>query len=623
MKTDLESLLKPISGDAPAGRLLRGTIAYRKIEAALQEDLSGAAAGGVLIRAKPEECAALAIEALSAETKDLHIAVWLAEALTRLDGFDGLCRALDLIRELIARFWDTVYPLAEDGDEEVRAAPLVRLTGRSFSRTMEQIPVTRDGYTRLDEKILKAIPLRDEIGSDENLAALRRDAEEKKRVLPESFAASLRATGFGFYERMFRDIAAAREAVRRLEEECGRRFTDPYALPQFGSLLALFEPYEELATEMMRQKMPPPEPVPEPVAIEPEPEAVPIAAMAEEPPPVASPPEAPTPPPSQEAPAASREPLSEEDAAQRVFAAARYLRRQNPANPAAFLLTRSWHFGAALARSGIDDADLEPPPPEVRKELWRLHRDQDWNSLLESVETAMELRCSAAWLDLQYYAGAALENLGESYDAARRTVCDLVRQYVTMLPDAPRKQLLDGTPAASPSTARWLESLASAAEAPWDARPAQPDPDTGPKPSDSSEAITGIRTSRPGGSENCPTDAMRLAESGRIAEALKAFYEGQQPEDTGRGRFESRLRVASLCIAAEQHALALPGLRELRREIDQWSLAEWDPEPASRALAMLYECLGKTGAKTEEIAEVFDKICVMDPLLAVRLGDRR
>src|SRR5277367_2878979 len=124
MNTDFDSLLKPISAEAPAGEWLRGKDVYRKIEASLQEDLSGAAQGGVLIRAKPDECAALAMVALSRQTKDLQIAVWLAEALTRIDGFDGLTRSLDLIRELIAGFWDTVYPLPEDGDEEVRAAPL-------------------------------------------------------------------------------------------------------------------------------------------------------------------------------------------------------------------------------------------------------------------------------------------------------------------------------------------------------------------------------------------------------------------------------------------------------------------------------------------------------------------
>ncbi len=214
----------------------------------------------MLIRARPEECAALAIEALSTRTKDLAIAVWLAEALVRIDGFDGLRRALDLIRGLIARFWETVYPLAEDGDEELRAAPVAKLTGKAFSRVISQmIPITRDGYTRLDEEILKSIPTLDKTGSSDDLAKARLEAETKKRVLPESFAASLRATDYHFYEKMSVDIVSAREAAMRLEQECETRFADPAAVPRLDSLASLFESYVELSAEMMRQKAPPPQ----------------------------------------------------------------------------------------------------------------------------------------------------------------------------------------------------------------------------------------------------------------------------------------------------------------------------------------------------------------------------
>ncbi len=64
-------------------------------------------------------------------------------------------------------------------------------------------------------------------------------------------------------------------------------------------------------------------------------------------------------------------------------------------------------------------------------------------------------------------------------------------------------------------------------------------------------------------------------------------------------------------------------LREARTEIGHWRLEEWDPDLSVRALAMLHECLAASGAPNEEIAEVFARICVIDPLLAIKLGDRR
>lgn len=447
MTTDLDTLLKPISPQAPAGKPLRGTVTYRAIESFLQEDLSGAAQGGAVVRASAKDCAPLAITALSSQTKDLFIAVWLTEALVRLDGFDGLRRGIDLLCGLITNFWDTVYPLPEDGDEEICGAPLARLTGRKFTLAMEQIAITRDGYTRLDEKILKTIPLKDQIGSNSDLAKARAEAEEQKRVLPEAFAASLRETDFSFYERMAAEIVLAKESVRRLESECNERFRDPRAIPGFDPLTALLDSYEEMALEKMRQKAPPPSQAREaaPPASPREPAAQEPAVREPEVQKEVAPPE-PVAEPLAGEQLRARALESEDDAAQSVFAAARYLRQQNPANPAAFLLTRCLHFGAVAGRGAIDDTVLEPPPADLRRELWQLSRDQNWNGLIEKVEAAMELPCGAGWLELQYYGAVALEKLGGSWEPARKMTCDLVRQYVALMPNliggAPRRYAL-------------------------------------------------------------------------------------------------------------------------------------------------------------------------------------
>src|ERR1039457_980751 len=123
MSIDLDALLRPISEQAPAGRPLRATATYDRIQDALREDLSGAQAEGV-IKADASGAARLASKALTSESKDLNLAVWLTEALVRLEGLGGLRQGLDLIDALIDRFWDSLYPLPEDGDEEMRAGPL-------------------------------------------------------------------------------------------------------------------------------------------------------------------------------------------------------------------------------------------------------------------------------------------------------------------------------------------------------------------------------------------------------------------------------------------------------------------------------------------------------------------
>jgi len=72
----------------------------------------------------------LASEALATKSKDLQIAVWLIEALIKSEHFTGLRAGLDLISGLIGNFWDGLYPEIEDGDLELRAAPLDWLGSR-------------------------------------------------------------------------------------------------------------------------------------------------------------------------------------------------------------------------------------------------------------------------------------------------------------------------------------------------------------------------------------------------------------------------------------------------------------------------------------------------------------
>src|SRR5262245_55418252 len=52
-------------------------------------------------------------EALATRSKDLLLAARLTEALARERGFAGLRDGLRLLRELVERCWDRVYPLIE------------------------------------------------------------------------------------------------------------------------------------------------------------------------------------------------------------------------------------------------------------------------------------------------------------------------------------------------------------------------------------------------------------------------------------------------------------------------------------------------------------------------------
>lgn len=143
----IQPLLEPIAGDAPCGVDLRlwagGDADYFQIK-----DLR-AAARAIERRADADDEAqsslgewprirALATTLLESRTKDMEIAVWLTEALVRLDGFAGLAAGFGLISGLVERYWEQLFPLPDEEGMALRLAPLAGLNGIGAEGTLIQ-----------------------------------------------------------------------------------------------------------------------------------------------------------------------------------------------------------------------------------------------------------------------------------------------------------------------------------------------------------------------------------------------------------------------------------------------------------------------------------------------------
>ena len=101
-------LLNPISPDRPAGENLWYAPVYDKIKEARREE-EDKPQGDFKTERKTADwplTAKLIGEALATKTKDLQLAVWLAEAMLRREGIAGLRDTLDLLRGLLENFWD-------------------------------------------------------------------------------------------------------------------------------------------------------------------------------------------------------------------------------------------------------------------------------------------------------------------------------------------------------------------------------------------------------------------------------------------------------------------------------------------------------------------------------------
>jgi type VI secretion system protein ImpA len=84
-------------------------------------------------------------EALKDSAKDLLLASRMTEALVRLHGFVGLAEGAKLLRELVEKCWDTLYPPIADNDLGVRCAPFEWLDdtvrGSCLPLTIRNLPL--------------------------------------------------------------------------------------------------------------------------------------------------------------------------------------------------------------------------------------------------------------------------------------------------------------------------------------------------------------------------------------------------------------------------------------------------------------------------------------------------
>lgn len=208
--TDIESLLVPISDEHPSGEDLQYRGVYDEIRDARREDedLEQGEWKRDLKVADWPAVVRLSTEALATRTKDLQIGAWLAEALIRLDGFVGCRDGLRLTRELIERFWETLYPEHDDGDLEARANSISWLT-RSYADLVKRVPLTSSAvgdalaYFNWEESRRFMIPdSTDGLDSDElrRIGDLREQAADEGKVTSDEWRHAVTRTSRDAYE---------------------------------------------------------------------------------------------------------------------------------------------------------------------------------------------------------------------------------------------------------------------------------------------------------------------------------------------------------------------------------------------------------------------------------------
>jgi type VI secretion system protein ImpA len=143
---DIQTLLQPISVAAPCGQDLSFSVAFDHIAEMRREDDPTLEQGEWVTTLKVadwpgvvRQCSQL----LQAETKDIRVAMWLAEGWSHTDGYAGLARGIDLCARLSEQFWVGLFPQPDGQDQEERIGNIAWFLQRIVG-LIDTLPVARN-----------------------------------------------------------------------------------------------------------------------------------------------------------------------------------------------------------------------------------------------------------------------------------------------------------------------------------------------------------------------------------------------------------------------------------------------------------------------------------------------
>lgn len=257
---DLEVLLQPISEENPSGESLRYSGIYDEIAEARRAD-DNLNKGEWVTDVKVADFAkvlALGVPALSTQTKDLQIAVWVADALIRQEGFAGFRDGLLLLHGLHDKFWDSVHPQIDDGDMEGRANAMSWFDAQGVTAVRKAKFTGAKGYSFDDWEDSKKFDFPDNVESlptDEQtrINQLKAQAERERRVTANLWNVERAETRRAPMEVINATIEECWAALNDLNRICEEKY-DRNQTPGFSNLKKTLESVHEQVKKLLEEK---------------------------------------------------------------------------------------------------------------------------------------------------------------------------------------------------------------------------------------------------------------------------------------------------------------------------------------------------------------------------------
>ncbi len=144
-KINLEKLITPISDDLPCGEDLSDLTEFYVLS-----DLVKGKEETQFSESEPPEWpkAFEMAEKLLEQGKELWVVVYLIHALVSIDGVNGLFEGLELLNEMLRKFWNEIYPELDDDDdnpamERMNILNYLSSPGGQFVESIRGLPLTK------------------------------------------------------------------------------------------------------------------------------------------------------------------------------------------------------------------------------------------------------------------------------------------------------------------------------------------------------------------------------------------------------------------------------------------------------------------------------------------------
>ena len=244
---DLTGLTAPIPGDNPAGVDLREDDAHgndfrevrdlrndaRRLERKVDVGSAEGDDTADLFQMWPK-VVSKGEKILTEWSKDLEIVVYLIEAYARLDGFAGVARGFRMARELVASFWDHLYPQEDEYGLSTRVLPMTWLNGSDGEGSLIE-PLTRIPLTGGKSKgpfalrhYKQALELAKETNPTSREDRIRHGATTREQI---DEACKETDNPYGFFPKLIADIKECQAEFIALDkvltEKCGTEHAPP------------------------------------------------------------------------------------------------------------------------------------------------------------------------------------------------------------------------------------------------------------------------------------------------------------------------------------------------------------------------------------------------------------